>query len=66
MFTYENFSLRSAPVNPKIVRIRSDITWEDILYNEAMQMQALSTLALNGITSCLVLFRELLVTFFME
>jgi hypothetical protein len=34
MFAYENVSPRAAPVNPKIIRIRSDLSWEDVLLSE--------------------------------
>jgi len=33
-FTYENFSRRSIPVSPKIDRIRTDVSWEQVIYNE--------------------------------
>lgn len=33
MFTYDNYSRYSLPVNPKVYRIRTDITWEEIIFN---------------------------------
>lgn len=30
-FTYDNYSRRAAPINPKLQRIRFDISWEQIL-----------------------------------
>jgi hypothetical protein len=47
MFTYENFSPRAAPVNLKITRIRYDLSWDDVLYNELQQIQSP---VLNGTT----------------
>ena len=32
-FAYEKNSRRDIPVRPKIIRIRTDISWEDILRN---------------------------------
>jgi len=32
-FTYENFSRRALPVNPQILRIREDVSWEEVLFN---------------------------------
>jgi hypothetical protein len=32
-FAYDNYSHRSAPVNPTIIRSREDITWKDILFD---------------------------------
>jgi hypothetical protein len=29
--SYENFSRRAIPVNPKLVRIRKDVSWEEVL-----------------------------------
>jgi hypothetical protein len=28
-FEYENFSRKDAPVNPRVTRVRKDLTWED-------------------------------------
>lgn len=42
-FSYDNFSKSSIPVNPQIYRIRTDITWEDIINNDSNNSQ------LNGI-----------------
>eukprot|EP00026_Physarum_polycephalum_P000804 Phypoly_transcript_00805.p1 GENE.Phypoly_transcript_00805~~Phypoly_transcript_00805.p1 ORF type:complete len:823 (+),score=101.61 Phypoly_transcript_00805:1404-3872(+) len=30
-FIYDNFSARSVPVNPKIERVRADLTWENVV-----------------------------------
>lgn len=34
-FSYSGFSRSSIPIQPKIFRIREDITWEDVLFNYA-------------------------------
>jgi signal peptidase I len=31
--TYDSFSRRTAPVNPKIYRLRKDLEWEDVLFS---------------------------------
>ena len=35
-FSYDNASRRLLPVNPKIYKIRTDVSWEDVVsnYNE--------------------------------
>ena len=33
-FTFDDFSKKSAPTNPMVYRIRTDITWENILATE--------------------------------
>eukprot|EP00026_Physarum_polycephalum_P001003 Phypoly_transcript_01004.p1 GENE.Phypoly_transcript_01004~~Phypoly_transcript_01004.p1 ORF type:complete len:1224 (-),score=188.92 Phypoly_transcript_01004:75-3746(-) len=32
-FTYDSFSRRALPINPKIFRKRSDVTWEEVVMN---------------------------------
>lgn len=43
-FSYDKYSQKSIPVNPVILRVRKDVTWEDVLENYAND-----SLALNGI-----------------
>eukprot|EP00026_Physarum_polycephalum_P001342 Phypoly_transcript_01343.p1 GENE.Phypoly_transcript_01343~~Phypoly_transcript_01343.p1 ORF type:complete len:974 (+),score=101.70 Phypoly_transcript_01343:154-3075(+) len=38
-FTYENYSRYAIPINPKIYRIRDDVTWEEVVYNFHKDMQ---------------------------
>jgi signal peptidase I len=30
-FTYETYSRRDVPVNPKLLRVRKDVSWESIV-----------------------------------
>ena len=30
-FSYDTYSRREAPVNPKIQRVRTDMSWEDVV-----------------------------------
>lgn len=36
-FESDGYSLKGAPVNPKVFRIRTDLSWEDVLLQSAMQ-----------------------------
>lgn len=49
-FSYDNFSQRSLPVNPKILRIRTDVTWENVVQDFLIHEKASSdsSLFLNG------------------
>jgi hypothetical protein len=38
-FTYDSFSRRALPINPKIFRKRSDVTWEEVLRNHEKDAQ---------------------------
>lgn len=44
-FTYEYHSRVDVPVNPQIMRVRQDLTWRDVLRDNANEMQK----ELNGI-----------------
>jgi hypothetical protein len=44
-FSHDVSSRRLVPMNPKIFRIRSDVSWEDVLAQHAREVQVLS---LNG------------------
>jgi hypothetical protein len=37
---FENYSRKSIPVNPKITRIRKDMTWENVLHEFVKQHQS--------------------------
>lgn len=36
-FAYDDYSRRSLPVNPKVYRIRDDLSWEEVLENYAAE-----------------------------
>lgn len=36
-FSYDNYSRKEVPVNPKIIRIRSDMSWQDVIKNDASE-----------------------------
>jgi len=36
-FSYESYSRREVPLNPKIQRVRTDLSWEEVLQNEAQE-----------------------------
>lgn len=53
-FNYESYSRRSVPVNPKIYRIRTDMSWEDVLRahaKEAPQSQTFTDVSKRAIHS---------------
>ena len=35
-FSYENYSRRELPVNPKLLRVRKDVSWEEILADHTL------------------------------
>lgn len=37
-FAYESYSRRTIPTNPKIYRIRGDVTWPEVLANRAREL----------------------------
>ena len=41
-FSYECHSRRDVPVNPKIYRVRGDLSWEDVIYNSAREKSYLN------------------------
>eukprot|EP00026_Physarum_polycephalum_P002904 Phypoly_transcript_02913.p1 GENE.Phypoly_transcript_02913~~Phypoly_transcript_02913.p1 ORF type:complete len:747 (+),score=87.92 Phypoly_transcript_02913:75-2315(+) len=43
-FTYENLSRRDAPTNPKLLRIRKDVSWESVVHSSP-QSQLLSEMS---------------------
>lgn len=43
-FTYQNFSSKSTPVGLDIIRIRNDVSWEDVVKNHVPELPAV----LNG------------------
>jgi hypothetical protein len=44
-FEFENYSRSEAPVNPKITRIRSDVKWEEVVYESGGDRLGLSPFA---------------------
>jgi hypothetical protein len=48
-FSYESHARRDLPVNPKIFRIRTDVTWEEVVYNSSLERQYLNG---NPFLSC--------------
>ena len=36
-FSYQSFSRKAVPVDPKIVRIRTDLSWKDVVYNYSQE-----------------------------
>lgn len=46
-FTYETSSRRSVPTNPKITRVRSDVSWDDVVINAAKEQKFLKGSLLN-------------------
>ena len=44
MFTYDNYSRYAVPINPRIYRVRTDVTWEHVVHNyhKDTQMQQLN------------------------
>jgi len=43
-FSYEQYARNMVPVSPKVFRIRTDVTWQDVVRNETGEQ-----LLLNGI-----------------
>lgn len=41
-FSFDSYARRDLPVNPKIYRIRTDISWDDVQHNYAKEKQYLS------------------------
>ena len=37
-FSYDSYTVRSVPLNPRIYRIRGDMTWEEAIYNFEQQI----------------------------
>lgn len=40
MFTFDNYSRNSIPVNPSIYRTRTDVTWENVVYDFFKESQS--------------------------
>lgn len=40
--TYEKHYLKDVPLNPKIYRIRHDLSWQDVLFNSKQDKKYLS------------------------
>ena len=45
-FTYDNYTTKSVPLNPRISRIRTDMTWEEAIFN--FEQQISDSAATNG------------------
>lgn len=41
-FSYEKSFQKDIPSNPKIFRVRSDISWEDVVYNARKEKKYLN------------------------
>lgn len=46
-FSFECQARRELPVNPKIYRIRTDLSWEDVVYNSAKEKAFFNGIILN-------------------
>lgn len=47
-FSYENYTRRAVPVNPKLVRTRFDLSWKQVVA-EYFRIDSARTKDLNGI-----------------
>jgi hypothetical protein len=47
-FTYDNFSRYAIPIKPRVVRVRKDLAWEEVV--AAHEQQLAQHQELNGIT----------------
>lgn len=41
-FSFENYARRDVPVNPKIYRIRSDLSWLDVVHSAVKESKFIS------------------------
>lgn len=41
-FSYENIARRDLPVNPKIYRVRTDLSWQEVVYSSVKEEKFLS------------------------
>ena len=41
-FTYDSFARRDLPINPKIYRVRSDLSWDDVVQSVAKDRKSLN------------------------
>jgi hypothetical protein len=37
-FEYDTYSRREAPFNPRLTRVRTDMKWEDVLFDYGMEV----------------------------
>lgn len=55
-FTYDHFTLQGVPVNPVLVRVRTDVSWEDVVIQSSQEMVASKPVNNKGIWSCIVVY----------
>lgn len=48
-FSFESHSRREVPVNPKIQRIRNDVTWEELINTHNNEKESENEATFNGI-----------------
>jgi hypothetical protein len=41
-FSFENYARRDLPVSPKIYRIRTDVSWDDVVHSYVKEKQYLT------------------------
>ena len=41
-FSYENYARRDLPVNPKIYRVRTDLSWQEVVYSSVKEEKFLT------------------------
>jgi hypothetical protein len=46
-FSFDNYARRDLPVNPKIYRVRTDISWDDVIHNYAKEKHYVSGMIVN-------------------
>ena len=47
-FTYDSFARRDLPINPKIYRVRSDLSWDDVVQSVAKDRKSLNGMGWQG------------------
>ena len=50
-FSFESHARRDVPVRPKIYRIRTDVSWEDISWNLAHESRSLNGMMITSTLS---------------
>lgn len=63
-FAYDNYTQGCAPVNPKLVRLREDVSWDDVINDHLSQSPR--PLILNGILPLFLSFLFLFFSFFLS
>jgi hypothetical protein len=47
-FAYENYARRDLPMNPKIYRIRTDLSWQEVVYSAVKEEKTLMGMQKRG------------------